>query len=217
MTFQLVLATDYVHTYGYFLYNDTNWNTNLMSGRHVTIGYDARDFINYVRINLPSQHLVDVEGNTGINGEWYFNFTSSEATNPYRLCRTWSYEHTNFYNYIPSRILCPCTHQQALLDWRFWFGYFWGVSSRPNCATFIFSQLQGTTECCYDSDGSLIIGPRSGGSYLQYNPLFYYHQYFSEDYLPHEYCCIESKLCQLYYEHRPSSDCYQYSPPKPCE
>ena len=220
MTCQLVLATDYSSTYGFFLYLDTNWNITRSSRHHIIIGYNARDFINYYQVNLPSQEdyfIIDqIQGNTGYSGKWYFNFTSSEATNPYRLCYKWSHEQTRSY-YIPSSLSCPCTYQQALLDWRFWFGYFWGVSSRPHCATLLFSQQQRTTECCYDSEGSLIIGPNGGGSYLQYSPLFNYQQYFMADSLPYEYCCIQSKLCQLYFEHRPSSDCYQYSPPNTCE
>lgn len=220
MTCQLVLATDYISTYGFFLYNDTNWNVSLSSSRPVTIGYDAKDFINYDRVNLPSQNdffiINDIRGNTGRNAEWYFNFTSRENTNPYRLCRRWSHEQIGSY-YVPSSLSCPCTYQQALLDWRFWFGYFWGVSSQPHCATFLFSQRQSTTECCYDSNGTLIVGPNGGGSYFQYNPLFYYQQHFLKDHLPFEYCCIESRLCQLYYNHRPSSDCNSYSPPNTCE
>ena len=216
MTCQLVLATDYVNTYGYFLYNDTTWNTIQFASTPVTIGYDARDFVNHDIINLPGQQIYLAEGNTGLVGEWYFNF-SSEGNNPHKLCYQWSYDNMNRYHYIPSNLSCPCTHQQALFDWRFWFGYFWGISSRPNCATYIFSRYLGTTECCYDSDGLLIVEQRYGGSYLLYNPLFHYHEHITHDRLPHEHCCINSNLCQLYYQYRPSSDCYTYSPPRPCK
>ena len=218
MTCQLVLATDYISTYGYFLYNDTTWNSSV--SHPVTIGYDARDFVNYNRINLPGQSIYRVEGNTGHVGEWYFNFSLSEggSENPDKGCYKLSYhEDINGYRNIPSHLECPCTRQQALFDWRFWFGYFWGISSRPNCATFIFSQLQGTTECCYDSNGLLIVEQRYGGSYFLYNPLFYYQEHLLRDRLLHEHCCVNSRLCQLYYTHRPSSDCRRYTlrPPRP--
>lgn len=218
MTCQLVLATDYISTYGLFLYYDNNWNISQRYSRPVTIGYDARNFIDYEQVKLPNQrdyyNMDAIKGNTDLNGEWYFNFTSGGDTSPSRNCHKWSHEHINLN---PIDLSCPCTLYQALLDWRFWFGYFWGVSSRPNCATFILSQLQGTTECCYDSNGSLIVGSRYGGSYFQYNPLFYYQLHFLKDHLPHKHCCIESKLCQIYYKHRPSNDCHNYRPPKPCK
>ena len=221
MTFQLVLATDYISTYGYYLYNDSNWDPNQAFSRPVTLGYDASDFDNYEQMSLPrtgDYFIIDeIPGNTGQNGEWYFNFTSSEAANPSRLCHKWSQDHTKFRPYLLGNLSCPCTYEQALLDWRFWFGYFWGVSSMQHCATFVFSQLQGTVECCYDFDGSLIVDSRYGGSFFRYNPLFYYQQHLLDDRQPRQHCCIDSNLCQLYHLHRLPSQCSQYNPPKSCK
>ena len=195
MTFQLVLATDYISMYGYFLYNDSNWDPNQVFSRYVTVGYDASDFNNYQQVGLSASDYVNLDklpGNTGLNGEWYFNFTSIEATNPNRLCHKWSQNHVKFRPYLPSSLSCSCTYEQALLDWRFWFSYFWGISSMPHCATLVFSPLQHTVECCYDYDGSLIVDSRYGGSFFRYNPLFYYQQHVLDDRQPHKHCCIKS-------------------------
>ena len=59
MTCQLVLATDYISTYGYFIYNDTTWNSSV--SHPVTIGYDARDFVNYNRTCQVKAFIVSKE------------------------------------------------------------------------------------------------------------------------------------------------------------
>ena len=217
------MATDYISTYAYFLYNNSNWDPNQAFSRPVTVGYDASDYDNYEQVSLPLPgdyfNMDTLQGNTRLTGEWYFNFTSVEATNPNRLCRKWSQDHIKFRPYFPISMSCPCTYEQALLDWRFWFGYFWGISSMPHCATLVFSppNTAYTIECCYDYDGSLIVDSRYSGSYFRYNPLFHYRQHVLDDRQPHEHCCIESNLCQLYHLYRPPSQCSQYRPPRSCK
>ena len=223
-TFQLVLATDYTSTYGFYLYGDTNWDIDRRARwQRIVIGHDARDFMNYENVLLQSNTdfftIDDVVGNSRLPGVWYFNYTSPESDmNSEQLCLQWSKRQslvTTSFDTVPSA--CPCTRRQARRDWRFWFAHFWGLSSRPNCATLLFSRQQSTVECCYDDDGSLIVGANDGGSYLLYNPLFYFLDHVQEDSFPYRYCCVESKRCQVYYEHRPSDDCNGYVPLRPCK
>ncbi|RNA26539.1 sushi domain-containing 2-like [Brachionus plicatilis] len=59
-------------------------------------------------------------------------------------------------------------------------------------------------KCCYDSQGSLLVGPPGGGT-LIYNS---YNSLNSElaIYAPYLRCCVLSDNCDLYYEKRPSDD-----------
>ena len=220
VTFQLVLATDYLTTYSFFLYDEASWDLRRRFWPRVVIGYDAKDYSNYENVQLSSNQYLRIhefQGNTGRTGEWYFNNTSPGETNSAGLCLKWSQRQVNMTSVFEGVPSCPCTRLQAWRDWRFWFGYYWGLSARPNCATLLFSRVQSTIECCYDDDGSLIVGANNGGSYLLYNPLFLHQQNAREDRLPHRYCCEDSKLCQLYYEHRPSDDCSNYVTVRPCK
>lgn len=215
-----MLATDYVQTHAFFIYVDST--LDLPSWQRVVVGFDSRDFINYYNAELQSQddflRLHEMAGNTGRVGEWYFSFNSppGEVTAEQR-CLMWAKrQQQNDTITILSSLrvnACPCTQRQAWRDWSFWFGYYWGLSSRPNCATVLFSRSQSTIECCYDNSGALIVGPSQGGSLKLYNPLFFYQENFVEDLRPYQDCCVDSNRCQLYYMHRPSDDCSAYTPP----
>ena len=221
MTFQLVLATDFLTTYAFFLYDDSTWSLSRRFWPRVVIGHDNKDFTNYDNIQLTSPEYLriqNIQGNTGRTGEWYFNYTAQGEVDSAKLCLQWAQrQDSNVSAAFEGVLSCPCTRQQAWRDWRFWFGYYWGFSARPNCATLLFSRRQSTIECCYDDDGSLIVGADDGGSFLLYNPLFRHRQNVLEDRQPYRYCCEESKLCQLYYLHRPSDDCSMYVNIRPGE
>ena len=220
-TFQLVIATDFIQTHAFYIYADSTitpflWQT-------AVVGYDAKDLRNYFNLNLPSQQLVmlhNTEGNTGRIGEWHFNFTSlpGQVTAEQR-CVNWARRQRGQLIVISSiRVRhCPCTRSQAEMDWRFWFGYFWGLSSSPNCATVLFSGSQHTLECCYDRFGALIVGPPEGGSYKLYHPLIFNEEYYREDLMPFSDCCVNSRRCRLYFTFRPYDDCSRYTPFIPCK
>ena len=181
----------------------------------MVIGHDAKDYTNYNNVELVRSEyfrIHEVQGNTGRRGEWYFNYTTPGEIDSAKLCLKWSQRQGNVSAMFAGMgQSCPCTHEQALRDWRFWFGYYWGYSARPDCATLLFSWPRQTSiECCYDTDGSLIVGANRAGSHLLYNPLFDYVKNSQEDRIPYCYCCEESDLCQLYYKHRPSDDCSNY-------
>lgn len=213
-TFQMVLATDYIQTHVLFLFQDGS-TINLFSWQHVVVGYDRRDFVNYLNAEVATQAdfslLHQLPGNTGRTGEWYFNITTDmNDTLAEARCLIWSLRQEEFNE--SALQFCPCTRRQARRDWRYWFAYYWGLSSRPNCATLLFNCRQSTIECCYDDFGALIVGPNQGGSHKLYNPLFFFHQHFLEDERPYDDCCVRSNLCHLYYKYRPSDDCSGYSP-----
>lgn len=218
-TFQLLLATDFVQTHAFFIYIVSF--LDLPSWQQVVVGFDNRDFSNYHNLQLPSQDLLrlhTITGNTGRVGEWYFNLTSpSDEIGSEQRCLMWArrqqqYDVGAIFSSLRVRA-CPCTSRQARRDWSFWFGYYWGLSSRPNCAMVLFSRSQSTIECCYDDNGALIVGPSEGGSLRLYNPLFFYQENFLEDLQPYRDCCVNSDRCELYYTYRPSDDCSAYIPP----
>lgn len=221
VTFQLVLATDFIQTHAFFLYQDSTLNRP--SWQRIVAGFDARDFQNFNNFNFSTQQLSQLhvtEGNTGRMGEWYFNLTSPDPllTSEQR-CMIWAKRQEESSVQLGSSSLqsgfCPCTRRQAQRDWRFWFAYYWGLS-RQNCATVLFSRSQHTLECCYDEFGALIVGPSSGGgSYKLYNPLNFIMESYTEDVRPYEDCCVNSNRCRLYHQYRPSDDCSGYQPPNP--
>ena len=213
-----MLVSDFVQTHALYLYQDST----LPSWQHTVIGYDTRDFVNYNNVEFNSQaeflQVHNMVGNTGRPGEWFFDLTSQEDRgNPEQRCTLWARRQQGLTQNINPHSLrinaCPCTRRQAQRDWNFWFAYFWGLSSAPNCATVLFSQSQGTIECCYDNSGALIVGPRHGGSFKMYNPLFFYQQNFLEDLTPYQDCCVMSNRCRTYYMYRPPDNCSRYVPP----
>lgn len=222
-TFQLVIATDFIQTHAFYLYEYST--ISHFDWQRAVVGYDAKDFQNYFNLDQMPQDLVmlhRVAGNTGRIGEWHFNFTSppGQVTAEQR-CRAWARRQRGQLLDITSIQIrhCPCTRQQAERDWRFWFGYFWGLSSNPNCATVLFSGSQHTLECCYDRFGALIVDPtdRGAGSYKLYHPLLYNSEYYEEDLLPYYDCCTHSRRCQLYHTLRPIDNCSKYTPFIPCK
>lgn len=219
LTFQLVLASDSVDTYAFFLYEEggLNWNRD---HQQIVVGYDAKNYINYLNVMVDDTEdylqLDSIEGNTGNDGEWYFKLTGSDDDTNYELeCFKWAAKQDgdvveDYFDGLPA---CPCTRQQARRDWRFWFGWRWGLSSGPNCATLVWSGRQSTTECCYDEDtGALLVGPSAGGSFRLHHPWFSNKDYITEDQQPHEYCCELSNRCSTFYTYRPSDDCSGYDP-----
>ena len=178
--------------------------------------------MNYHTVELGSRQryaqIHNLLGNTGRVGEWLFDFSARLDDYAELRCLAWSRRQRE-NSIVPSQLpRCPCTIRQAFFDFRYWFGYFWGLSSQPNCATVLFTGTSSTTECCYDwLTGALIVGPNNGGTYKLHNPLFQYYQYRLQDFLPYQDCCVESNRCDLYFRHRPYDDCSLYAPPRFCK
>ena len=72
-------------------------------------------------------------------------------------------------------------------------------------------------QCCYDSNGDIIVGPPGGGTADLVSPDVSFTEHFFEDVLPFWLCCKAGifSSCGTYYQHRPSDDCSQYVPPPP--
>ena len=67
-------------------------------------------------------------------------------------------------------------------------------------------------QCCYNAQGSLNIGPPSGGTLdTSTNKI----EHFLQDVLPYLDCCILSDNCDKYYDKRPSDDGSRWRPPRP--
>ena len=204
-----------------FLYqkNGTNWNRE---NRKIVIGYDAKDYVNFKNVEVSEDDYLTIDtviGNTGEEGEWHFQVTGSgEETNYEKECFQWEQRQKEgtveeYFEGLPS---CPCTRWQAQLDRRFWFGWRWGLSTSPNCATLVWSRRQSTIECCYDEDtGALQVGPKAGGSYKLYHPWFFSTESVTEDKQAYTYCCELSNQCSTFYTYRPSDDCSSYIPSRP--
>ena len=78
------------------------------------------------------------------------------------------------------------------------------------------SSLGSRQQCCYSSNGTLIINHPGGGSADRFAPVgleeTIQHQY--HDILPYLYCC-QVGMCGEYYKNRPSDNGndYQWTPP----
>jgi sushi domain-containing protein 2 len=70
-------------------------------------------------------------------------------------------------------------------------------------------------QCCYNSQGSLNIGPPSGGTLDKTSTSIDKIQHFYQDVLPYFDCCLLSNKCDKYYDKRPSDDGSRWRPPRP--
>lgn len=72
-------------------------------------------------------------------------------------------------------------------------------------------------QCCYYSNGTLIFGPRGGGSADRFAPTGYYEmmKHQIEDLIPYIHCCMGLNQCETYYNLRPSDtgNDYVVTPP----
>lgn len=69
-------------------------------------------------------------------------------------------------------------------------------------------------QCCYDSNGVLLVGPPSGGTLDMSNKLI---DHIMMDVDPHDWCCKKGNAenCAKYYEKRPSDDGSRWVRPNP--
>ncbi|RNA04016.1 sushi domain-containing 2-like [Brachionus plicatilis] len=74
------------------------------------------------------------------------------------------------------------------------------------------SQMTGQ-QCCYDQQGTLLVGPPGGGSLDLHHSLDYEREHVYVDIFPYIRCCILSNNCDLYYEKRPSDNGELWQPP----
>ncbi|PIK57233.1 hypothetical protein BSL78_05870 [Apostichopus japonicus] len=114
---------------------------------------------------------------------------------------------------------CPCTDQQAAADRSFEpdenpsLEYY-----HPGASSCYRSGSGGSgQQCCYGSDGNILVGPPGGGTVDAYAPggIGGTLKHFWFDVLPFIACCKLTSQCETYYKFRPSDDCSDYQPPRP--
>ncbi|XP_038044291.1 sushi domain-containing protein 2-like [Patiria miniata] len=114
---------------------------------------------------------------------------------------------------------CPCNTGQADRDLNFQeanFANFFFHPGAENCYRSVNSLPTGAgQQCCYGTDGNILVGPPGGGTADRYSPgeHFWKHQWF--DVLPRLCLCKLSNKCKEYYKYRPLDDCSDYDPPRP--
>ncbi|PIK57234.1 hypothetical protein BSL78_05871 [Apostichopus japonicus] len=114
---------------------------------------------------------------------------------------------------------CPCTDQQAEADGNFEtdanpsLEYFHPVTS----SCYRSGSGGSGQQCCYGSDGNILVGPPGGGTVDAYAPGGFCGtvKNFWFDVLPFLACCKLISQCETYYEFLPSDDCSDYQPPRP--
>ncbi|XP_031551918.1 mucin-like protein, partial [Actinia tenebrosa] len=188
---------------------------------------------------LVMAQLSRLPGNTQETGRWFFQLDKSNMVRKAeRKCYTWYLQQpTSPVSFLPP---CPCWRRQAFFDRRFRYDRTlhreFSVSSRGVCyiSRWRFQRMPyniidentnlrrpvdrrlSAQRCCYGTDvldfGSLLEGPERGGhERQQFSPPI---QGFLSDEEAYSACCVESELCRLFYEKRPSDDCRSYRPPR---
>ncbi|KAJ8038622.1 Sushi domain-containing protein 2 [Holothuria leucospilota] len=115
---------------------------------------------------------------------------------------------------------CPCTSDQARSD----RGNFEkdenpSLSSFHPGASICYRSINNGflgQQCCYGSDGNILVGPPGGGTADAIAPdgaSFSTLAHFVIDVVPFYACCRWSNNCDTYYAFRPSHDCTDYDPP----
>ena len=184
-------------------------------------------------------NLDKKKGNTGLLGKYFWRIEDSDGKGALEKCFTWAVlnECTNiryWYNRLiksDREMACPCTEWQAWLDrgrfsWSWW--YSWPevcYVSRRSKFVFYYSTQTGLVglrlrqECCYSTNsedwGSLKFGPPDGG-HVKVTAFHYWTNHvktFSLDEDAYKYCCVDTRLCNLFYVYRPSDSCSFYRPP----
>jgi hypothetical protein len=129
-------------------------------------------------------------------------------------CKKWFKKQPDPRPFLEYLEPCPCTLRQAWLDERFTPEPNWRSKSRP-CAISTFTSIDGWEQkCCYSKDwGALIVGHPGGGTPHRYSR-FKYGDHTRSDVIGYDLCCVQSAMCGLYYQKRPSDDCSRYEPPE---
>ncbi|XP_068732482.1 uncharacterized protein [Montipora capricornis] len=235
-TFQAVIITDGVYSFAMYNYPEhgIQWSapTDVSNYKHYTnyrglpvIGWNAGDkdgtIFNYERSGTVLTERIDrLPGNTDIIGKWFFRLENSKGEqNAILKCLRWFKNQPDPASYSDAVEPCPCTIRQAWFDERFQRIIQKGTSSYCVYTRFPSSASRGR-ECCYEIKfnrfGALITGYPDGGVIDRYHRLAtkslrLKHEF--SDVLGKRYCCVESKLCNRFYEKRPSEGCEKYRPP----
>ena len=204
------MITDGTATFALLNYQDDGiqWAGRAKFGNVGFTTHDSSHFTNHAFSNS-----VNV---LRLSGQRVF-YQLSQSNNPcvsISRCTSWYNDDINKFGKVPlwPSFLqpCPFTRFFAFSDFRF-------LGIRPDsqavtCFQSVFPSpfLGAQTECCYNSFGSLVLGPSSSGFANLYHALLSssLHQQF--DIQPYIDCCVNSRLCNLYQERRPSTSSFRY-------
>ncbi|XP_071795599.1 uncharacterized protein [Asterias amurensis] len=240
-TFQVIIVTDSNHGFAIMNYHPShmNWNPAMLFDSNVILGYSYGLLNEHFHVQGVSNIFKPGRdnGNSGLQGRWVFHIDKlpQNYQNPRLFCTNWasrqSFSRSWIFSYLFTAHTCPCSWTMAWLDFRFTYIGFetslptQGSSGVSFCfvRTFQWPWLAGP-RCCYDLFyGSIIVGVRSAlsASVFETYPVspffyrvsFYYQQWFDEEFLPRQHCCVQSNLCYIYERFRPPMSCWRYRPP----
>ncbi|XP_031551446.1 mucin-like protein isoform X2 [Actinia tenebrosa] len=148
-------------------------------------------------------------------GKWLFRLETSLVKLSKDKCKSWFKKEPDPRPVLEYLEPCPCTFFQAQWDERFDVQEGWRGKSEV-CAYSTFTSIDGWQQkCCYSNDGrsngALIVGHPGGGSALRKK---YVKNVISDDDKFYDRCCVQTAMCHLYYQRRPSDNCKQYEPPE---
>ncbi|XP_020492257.2 sushi domain-containing protein 2 [Labrus bergylta] len=153
-------------------------------------------------------------------------------------CLQWDMLEKKLPNFLDELIECPCTLAQAQADTcRFHTDYSCDIERGSVCtyhpgSVHCVRAIQASPthgsgqQCCYDNTGALVLtGDSIGGSTPDrahdwgsppYGepPRVPGYSHWLYDVVTFYYCCLWSANCQIYFNHRPSSGCQNYKPPR---
>ncbi|KAM3610927.1 uncharacterized protein V6R79_010716 [Siganus canaliculatus] len=153
-------------------------------------------------------------------------------------CLQWDMLEKKLPNFLDELIDCPCTLAQARADTgRFHTDYSCDIERGSVCTyhpgsvhcvrAIQASRTHGSgQQCCYDSTGALVLtGDSMGGSTpdrahdwgsppYREPPRVPGYSHWLYDVMSFYYCCLWSDHCSIYFDHRPSSGCRKYQPPR---
>ncbi|XP_045890916.1 sushi domain-containing protein 2 isoform X3 [Micropterus dolomieu] len=153
-------------------------------------------------------------------------------------CLQWDVLEKKLPNFLDELIDCPCTLAQARADTgRFHTDYSCDIERGSVCtyhpgSVHCVRAVQASPthgsgqQCCYDSTGALVLtGDSIGGSTpdrahdwgsppYREPPRVPGYSHWLYDVISFYYCCLWSDHCHIYFNHRPSSGCRNYWPPR---
>ncbi|KAL3836485.1 hypothetical protein ACJMK2_021917, partial [Sinanodonta woodiana] len=220
VSFQLVLVTDGLNTFAFYIYFK---DLMRLEYNEIFIGYSfkeprivKRDLNSFMSTAWTIDKYVESNGRRGV---LYYRLTPPgyHVSNDQHVCLSWwsenidkkqKYETKN--NDMPP---CPCS-----LNWLWWdssYGNNYFLDSDTYCSVVRprWSYTQYGKTCCYDwrTGQYLQTAPRAGG-FQEYHKILYSKQHQAIDARMKEYCCQKTNLCHLYYQLRPVSKCYNVFP-----
>ena len=215
-----MIAADGEQTFALFNYpfDGLQWSGGSSAA---VVGYTTRDVSFFARhylsgipqvVNIATQ---TVSSNVNIAGRLFYQLSEdSNVCAGNSPCVNWYINETTqerfplWHVFLPP---CPCSVFQAIRDWRYrWYP----VTETLICFVATFPSFNfAQTECCYSFSGELVIGSPQGGTANRYHSFFAPLLHDQFDIQPYQDCCVNADLCPLYYERRPSQNCFFYFPP----